>query len=313
MHHVLTETARWLLPPKMLKSIIGHIERLRYTARRIHCGEEGNRLIYEALTSGRPQAIGKLGSTETLAIRKYRLTLGRPDAAERSARSRRTLYTHSGVYPDDYAIYARFCQYMLDDVLPEMTMLAVWFNLGEAKIVNRSCREAQLLDLFSLDPYRFEEPWSRAMAGKRVLAVHPFADTIRQQHARLAQVWVDSEVAPPFTLECVRVPHYPTMVRPRHHDWFATLDQLKLEMAEKEFDVALIGAGAYSLPLAVHAKILGKQGIHLGGGTQIIFGIRGGRWDADPYFQKLFNASWCRPLVSDTPPNNESVEGGCYW
>jgi hypothetical protein len=35
-----------------------------------------------------------------------------------------------------------------------------------------------------------------------------------------------------------------------------------------EFDVALIGAGAYGLPLAACVKRLGKKAIHMGGVTK---------------------------------------------
>jgi hypothetical protein len=58
---------------------------------------------------------------------------------------------------------------------------------------------------------------------------------------------------------------------------------------------------------------LGKKGIHLGGATQILFGIRGKRWDDDPFFQKLFNDYWVRPHPTEVPGNFQVVEGGCYW
>ena len=39
-------------------------------------------------------------------------------------------------------------------------------------------------------------------------------------------------------------------------------------IAEIDFEVALIGCGAYGLPLAAHVKRLGKKAVHLGGATQ---------------------------------------------
>jgi phytoene dehydrogenase-like protein len=80
-----------------------------------------------------------------------------------------------------------------------------------------------------------------------------------------------------------------------------------------DFDVAIIGAGAYGLPLAAHIKRLGKKAIQLGGATQILFGIRGRRWDRMPFFQGLYNEHWVRPLPEETPLNFQSVEDGCYW
>ncbi len=38
---------------------------------------------------------------------------------------------------------------------------------------------------------------------------------------------------------------------------------MKHRIAEKEFDVAIIGAGAYGFPLAAYVKSLGKQAIQM--------------------------------------------------
>ena len=62
-----------------------------------------------------------------------------------------------------------------------------------------------------------------------------------------------------------------------------------------------------------HAKRRGKQAIHLGGPLQILFGIKGKRWDDIPSVSKFYNEYWTRPSDEETPVNNTKVEGGCYW
>jgi hypothetical protein len=84
-------------------------------------------------------------------------------------------------------------------------------------------------------------------------------------------------------------------------------------MEDATFDVAIVGAGAYSLPLVVHARNLGKIGIHLGGAVQILFGIRGLRWDRHPVISSFYNSSWCRPSDNETPQENFNPEDGGYW
>ena len=79
------------------------------------------------------------------------------------------------------------------------------------------------------------------------------------------------------------------------------------------FDVALIGAGAYGLPLSAHVKRSGKVAIHLGGALQILFGIKGRRWEAMPQISRFFNEAWVRPGAGETPDGNAKIEGGCYW
>lgn len=94
------------------------------------------------------------------------------------------------------------------------------------------------------------------------------------------------------------------------------LDWMCQEALKIEFDVAIIGCGAYGFPLAVKLKQAGKQAIHLGGATQLLFGIKGKRWEENPvfgYVQKFFNESWVYPSESEKPQKASVVEGGCYW
>ena len=56
-----------------------------------------------------------------------------------------------------------------------------------------------------------------------------------------------------------------------------------------------------------------KQAIHMGGATQLLFGIKGGRWDTHPVISKLYNEHWVRPAASETPNSIQRVQGGCYW
>lgn len=61
-----------------------------------------------------------------------------------------------------------------------------------------------------------------------------------------------------------------------YKDWFEALEKMKNDIAKIDFDVAIIGCGAYGLPLAGYIKEeLHKKSIHIGGGTQLLFGIKG--------------------------------------
>jgi hypothetical protein len=76
--------------------------------------------------------------------------------------------------------------------------------------------------------------------------------------------------------------------------------------------VLLVGAGAYSLPLVVHAKRLGRQGFHLGGAAQVLFGIKGRHWEGQPE-SGFYDEHWSCPIPEETPAGVEAVGGGCYW
>lgn len=86
------------------------------------------------------------------------------------------------------------------------------------------------------------------------------------------------------------------------------------EAMKKDFDVAIIGCGAYGFPLAAKLKESGKQAIHMGGATQYLFGIKSKRADeGNAIIAGLYNDAWVRASTEETPRNAHKVEGGCYW
>lgn len=88
---------------------------------------------------------------------------------------------------------------------------------------------------------------------------------------------------------------------------------MKSAMEAVDLDVCIIGAGAYGLPLAAHAKKVGRIAIHLGGATQVLFGIRGRRWDDNKIISKSYNEHWTHPKPGETPRHHKKVEGGVHW
>ena len=80
-----------------------------------------------------------------------------------------------------------------------------------------------------------------------------------------------------------------------------------------DFDIALVGCGAYGFPLSIKLKQAGKQVIHVGGALQVLFGIKGARWDNSPKVNCLYNEHWVRPGDNERPADSKNVEGACYW
>lgn len=304
-----------LIGNRLINKVVRFEEACKYANWRVWDKEEGNIAIKAALQSMEPQAIGKLGHTELRAIRSYLQFRNSLDWQKETALHRQSLYIYSGVYPDRPDIFKRYCEYMLDEILPEISIIGVWFNVGEAGIVKKYSLSADLIPTRSLETYYVQgRRWTSVLEGKKVLVMHPFLATIKKQFEMRRSIWPGKDsILPAFELIQLKVPQYPSLVSPKHPDWFASLEEMQHGMSMLDFDVALIGAGAYSLPLAVHAKKLGKQGIHLGGATQVYFGIKGGRWDTHPIISKFYNEYWTRPLSEDTPNRIETIENGCYW
>ncbi|MGA2583135.1 MAG: hypothetical protein ABSG31_07640 [Tepidisphaeraceae bacterium] len=302
---------------RAIRPVIKHrivVEQLKYAlaGEEILSMEAGNDLIAQRLHQ--PGAAGKIGGTEMKLCRVY---LRRRDAqgiCTNFAPYGKMIYNLSGVYPNDNATLNRFCLYYLD-TLRNVDVLAVWFMWGEHSARKQFAPQAKLTGLLSLEPYFHPKPWSAQLAGKRVVVVSPFARTIESQYQRREKVWAARpEVLPEFQLRTIRCPHIAALVdQPEYPDWFTGLEALKKELASEPFDVAIIGAGAWSIPLATHAKSLGGFGIHIGGATQVLFGITGKRWESNPQVRSFMNDYWTRPSEDERPKRFIVVENGCYW
>lgn len=309
-----------LIPQPIKKMLISTLRQLRtkyeisrYKPKQILSSVEGNEKIAEIVAKGNPAAIGKIGNAELQALVFYQKILKGYQNHKELMNSANILNGSPGVFPLNESIFKNFCSHFLE-VLSYMDYLAVWYNPGEAQIINSHAPKAILSELRSLEPYYHPNPWSQKLENKKVLIIHPFTDSIEKQYQKRNDVWQNrSIVLPEFSLRTLKTPLHARIVKPQFKDWFETLEALKNQMSEIEFDIAIIGAGAWSLPLVVHAKNLDKIGIHLGGATQILFGIKGGRWDNHNIISTFYNDAWCRPSASETPLKYETVEQGHYW
>jgi len=288
------------------------LERMKYLGETILSAEQGNDRLSAMIHHG--GAAGKIGGTEIKLSRVYLRRRDRGGICHDFGHYARWAHVSSGIYPPDPPTLSRFCRYYLE-TLEGLDLLAVWFNFGEAAARRRYAPGATLCELSALEPYYHERPWSAQLAGKRVVVVSPFEKSIRAQYQRREKIWAAKpEVLPAFDLRIVRCPQLAGIIdQPEYPDWFAGLEALKEQLGARPFDVAIIGAGAWSIPLAIHAKSLGALGIHLGGGTQLLFGIMGGRWESDPRIGALVNDAWTRPSDDERPRNYRLQENGSYW
>ena len=218
----------------------------------------------------------------------------------------------AGLFPPTNETMDRFGTRVLEDA-QQIDLLACWLA-GEKRLQSKYFPLAKGIPLVDLEPFGASPPWTTALENKAVLIVHPFEATIRRQYAKREQLFKDPRVLPFFKLKTYKTVQSLAGNTGRFSTWFDALDHMCREISEIDFDIALIGAGAYGMPLAAHVKRMGKKAVHMGGATQLLFGIKGGRWDHIPaYSQGLYNDCWTRPLPEDFPPNYKTVEGGSYW
>lgn len=279
--------------------------------------EEGVDHIRDTLSKATPSAIAKIGSGELYLYRWFR----KGSASREKACKKATGIAHSsGFFPDTQEACGRFAD-VFEDRIRGLSTIALWRNAGEAKTVlalNPEATYVQTPSLFNF--YREDErfQWTPALAGKRVLVISPFEASIQDQYAKRSQIWRHEKILPEFELKTLKTPLSAWLSPSPYKDWFDGLEDLENKMANIDFDVALIGAGAWSLPLAVQAKRLAKIGIHLGGAMQVLFGIIGGRWiqQNNPHLIGQMNETWTQPSADESPrqENLDKVRGvDNYW
>ena len=92
---------------------------------------------------------------------------------------------------------------------------------------------------------------------------------------------------PDFELKTIKAVQTIAGQKSEFETWFDALESMKDQISKTDFDIAIIGCGAYGFPLASYVKDLGKQAIHLGGVTQLLFGIKGKRWEEWEHYTEL--------------------------
>lgn len=270
-----------------------------------------------------PCALGKIGTSElrVLEFGERWWQMPWPKAASWRRPAER-LYNTGGLFPVRQDIFFQFME-TYRAVLARMDLMALWQTLGtyesalEHSAVARWAPQAKRTGFYFI---RFVKPyasWLEDLAKLRWLVIHPFKKSILHQLPRIHDFGVFSDVSRmdlANRIQDTRIlacPQLAYMTPPLHQDWFETLRFLESQMDQERgnFDIALVGAGAWSLPLVAHAKKLGKKGIHLGGALQLLFGIKGGRFDP----ANIYNQAWIRPLPEDRPANHRLMENGAYW
>jgi hypothetical protein len=289
-------------------------EKVRYARRPLLSPEAGNAWIADLVKSGKPASCGKLGVVE---LRMLRLWQQHKDAAGHLATwtpwKAEMLKVNAGVYPTDPDTLSKWAA-IFEDAITQLDGSAIYFNFGEYRTLRSLSPNFMPMDDTAFEGFYFDEPWTQHLAGKRLLVATPFASTVEAQSKRLPEIWAKH----PKTLfdvhvETIRVPLSAGISTPEYPTWVDGLNAMKREMESKTFDALFVGAGAWSVPLAAHAKRLGKFAIHLGGATQLMFGIKGGRWDDNPRINRFFTDAWVRPGPADRPKDAHKVEKACYW
>ncbi len=282
------------------------------------CAEDISQQLSAAIEQNAPLCAGKIGATERSILCWHLGLRARVYGGVRFTVPKfKDLISgmqNAGIFPFEERIYHQFAELMLATV-QKVDLMAMLYSQSEISVMQHLKSKAVYGTEEIFMPFFLKNSWTRALHAKRVLVVSPFARSFEQQMLSQKKAWPHS-IVPDFELHTLRYPYF-FNGSSEYADIFAVYSDFSRRIEEAvrahRSQVVILGCGALGLPLAVHAKSLGCQGIHMGGTTQLLFGIIGGRWENDLRFKHVINADWQRPQSDEVPETYRRVENGCYW
>lgn len=295
------------------------------------CGQEvlskegANSYISQLIEKGDPFWVGRYGHTELGFICSYlSQKYGKPDG--QLEKRFHNLQNNAGFFPNDLELGMDYAELIMR-LSKEMDVHAIWPLYLEDYFVKHVENNSKLMHYVCLEPWAARNsvpkvlPWSHSLRGKKVLLIHPFEDTIREQYEEkreriFEKIYPNADdILPQFELKTLKAVQTIAGNRDSRFDtWFEALNWMTEQCRNIDFDVAILGCGAYGFPLAAEIKKMGKSSIQMCGATQLMFGILGRRWENNPNIMgEIVNDAWVRPQISDSVKNSIRVEDACYW
>lgn len=287
-----------------------HVKRFNKTL--VLSGQEGNDILFEQLQSNSHFFASRLGGIELRLLEEIeQVKLGIKKTVP--DKWREIAWNNSGMFSIDDQGLGTFYQEYLQGI-SNISLLGVWGNVMEDYMVKKYGSSPKPMDLMAYESFLYKKPWTLALEGKKVLIVNPFSETIQKQYLKRNLIFSSNPSLPTFKKLYTYKPivsfkgiaqAYPT--------WSDALKAMENDISIIDFDVAIIGCGSYGLPLGSFIFKMGKTAIHVGGATQVLFGIKGKRWDERSYMKNVYNDYWVRPSKDEKPVTSNNIEDGCYW
>lgn len=196
---------RYVLPNDRGNKLIS--EKLKLVAHRplhrkdVMSNDRGNKWISERLKLGVPFVAGRLGATEGCLLNQYRKGVN-------PLKPCKDPHSSSGIYPETPELFEIFSKIYFNalGMLNESDAMATFSFEGnwEGPILEQM--PSVKMKNRALEPFYFENPWSRYLENKTVLIVHGFISSIKCQMKRRKLLFSNPQMLPHFTAKFVKMP-----------------------------------------------------------------------------------------------------------
>lgn len=276
--------------------------------------------IATALSKKKGYLVGRNGTIELEALLTY---------AEKSflfQQQAKILEKHAGVYPVTDLSIRTWVRDTTAAIRSTDLLVAGWFAplaQEERVYLSKLGKSLAFLPLRALEPYYVPQElmWTRFLQFRRVAIVSAFAKTAMQQLEKRKDIWGERAVSllPEATYIPIQTGYAPVLANGRAgwpgnpDSWQGAVEDIVQRVLESNAEIVLIGCGGLGMILGHRLKETGKVCIVMGGAIQVLFGIKGNRWQNHPIISRFWNDAWVYPSEDETPAGSSSIENGCYW
>lgn len=303
--------------------------------------EKGHKYVYDSIKqsieNNKPIMIGKIGAIE-LQIIYQTILISKKILNDYNPNIRYEAVNTAGLHPSDNNTFNIFTNVYLE-AIKEINVLASWNdNLLQVEemiwkqfIISNQNELKGIVDLTSLESF-YTTPdnwWQTLYKNKTILIISPFTKSISKQleYPQRNKIWKgkwhnfwDQSI----NFKYIQFTHpYALLSKEEQEKYPATfidvIEKYKQEISQiGDFDIALVGAGCYSILLCSYIKIHKQRtSFHLGGGLQMMFGVYGNRWfqngNPNNFFKEYINKHWVRPSGDEIPKGFKQQENGAYF
>lgn len=285
--------------------------------------------IEESITKNKGFAIGKLGFSEQCLLGYLPFKRKNPNYVQLKAYESMFRYhceIQFGVFPTNSEFLNEFVNFYTKHV-HQIDILGVFQAEQEDKIIKENNLTADFI------PYQYTEPdrsipanepncYLRYFKDKKLLLISPFADLLKLRASKdiFEQVWskIQKKWFYPSDVSSLEIPYSfvnSFQTHRKYNNSIDLFDSICSRLSTIEFDVAFIGAGALGLPIASYIKNEGKIAISLGGHLQVLFGVKGDRWNRDINWTSNYMNEFWVDMPEKYHPENKSIltDDGAYW
>jgi len=221
-------------------------------------------------------------------------------------------YIHTlKVYLKMYTVSIKNCTHF-KTIVSSMDLAQYYFSLDKQFVYDLNF-EFKNFEIHNTNntKYHTKKSWIEFFKGKKLLFITSFPETAQNQLIK-GNVHKMFDLNPnerTFDIDYCKSPVSFCGNTP-DSNILESFEKLKNSVTSKEFDIAIIGCGGYSMLIGDYIYTeMNRSALVTGGTIQLWFGIKGSRWNTCD----IYNEYWCNVLSEELPQNANLVENGCYF